>query len=140
MRAVLDTNVILASKRSQNPASPNREIIVRWLDGEFTLLFTDDILLEYIEKLSEKGIPDADIIAFTRNLLLLGEKVIVGFFHLRHFPADPDDIMFVLCALNGGATHLVSYDVHLRELESIYSGDFTICGPLDFLAEIRNSQ
>lgn len=32
MRAVLDTNVILASKRSQNLASPNREIIVRWLD------------------------------------------------------------------------------------------------------------
>ncbi len=35
LRAVLDTNVVLAAKLSGHPQSPNAEIITRWLAGEF---------------------------------------------------------------------------------------------------------
>ncbi len=45
-RAVLDTNIVLASKRTTNPASPNREVLDRWECGEYTLLYSDDALLE----------------------------------------------------------------------------------------------
>jgi hypothetical protein len=31
---------------------------------------------------------------------------------LPHYPADADDIAFLLCAWNGLASHLVSYDIH----------------------------
>jgi hypothetical protein len=59
-RSVLDTNVVLAGKRTAHPSSPNREIIERWLLGEFTLLYSLDLLLEYAEKLTEHGIPDSE--------------------------------------------------------------------------------
>ncbi len=49
IRAVLDTNVVLAAGGSSNTNSPNREIVHRWLAGEFTLLVTDDIIAEYAE-------------------------------------------------------------------------------------------
>ena len=48
--AVLDTNVVLTAHRSTAPTSPNREILARWESGEFTLLYSDDILLKTIEK------------------------------------------------------------------------------------------
>ncbi len=53
-------------------------------------------------------------------------------FHLRRYPTDADDIAFVLCALNGKATHLVTYDSDLHALPRDYP--FTICEPLQFLA------
>jgi len=59
-------------------------------------------------------------------------RVDVSFFHLRIYPIDPDDIAFVLCAANGEATHLLTYDHHLSDLAWAY--DFTICTPAGFLA------
>ena len=48
-RAVLDTNVVLAAHRSRGATSPNREILERWRAGDFTLLYSEDVLLEYVE-------------------------------------------------------------------------------------------
>ena len=47
--------------------------------------------------------------------------------------------MFLLCAINGRASHLVSYDNHLRSLRSFYENELRICEPLEFLAECRNA-
>ena len=53
-QTVPDTNIILASS-SKNPKSPNREYFERWLyRQEFDLLYSDDTLHEYIEKLEPK--------------------------------------------------------------------------------------
>ena len=52
-RTVLDTNVVVAAHRSESPMSPNRDLLRRWRAHEFALLFSDDVLLEYIEKLTE---------------------------------------------------------------------------------------
>ena len=57
-RAVLDTNVIVAAHRSSGATSPNREILERWRAGDLTLLYSEDVLLEYVEKLIEFGLPD----------------------------------------------------------------------------------
>ena len=56
LRAVLDTNVVLAAGRSVHSRSPNVEVITRWTSGEFIWLVSDDVLTEYAEKLLEKGI------------------------------------------------------------------------------------
>ena len=50
---------------------------------------------------------------------------------------DADDIVFPLCALNGGATHLVTYDDHLLSMEAVYRSVMRICEPLAFLADLR---
>ncbi len=135
LRAVLDTNVVLAAERSREPASPNREIMTRWRQGEFTLLYSADIALEYAEKLEEHGIAEADLRKLVFTLGILGEQVEIRFYHLRNYPVDADDICFVLCALNGGATHIVTYDGHI--LLFIQRDNVKACEPLDFLRELR---
>ena len=137
MRVVLDTNVVLAANRTTHPSSPNAEILARWKRGEFTCLHTLDTLSEYAEKLLEHGVSASKAEEFLRLLARLGESVAVVFFHFRHYPVDADDVMFLLCALNGRATHLVSYDDHLLSLRHYYSDETSICEPLEFLVECR---
>ena len=45
--------------------------------------------------------------------------------------------MFLLCATNGQASHLVSYDTHLGALRCFYEKELKICEPLEFLADCR---
>ena len=137
-RAVLDTNVVLAAHRTENPRSPNREVLDRWGRREFALLYSDDVLVEYAEKLAEHGINDGEVRAFLARVRVFGEWVGIEFYHLRRYPADADDIAFLLCALNGRATHLVSYDGGFEP----FVGEFAlaICEPQAFLAELRCSR
>jgi len=44
----------------------------------------------------------------------------------------------VLCALNGKATHIVTYDGHL--LEFVQHDKVKACEPLEFLRELRRSR
>ena len=135
VRAVLDTNVVIAAHRSRGPASPNREILTRWEAGDFTLLYSEDVLLEYVEKLIELGVPGEKLREFVRSVGVLGEAVAIVFFHLRRYPADADDIAFLLCAINGRASHLVTYDGGFSAV--VADCAFTICEPLAFLAALR---
>lgn len=136
LRAVLDTNVVLAAKRSTYPQSPNAEIITRWMAGEFTWLVSEDVLLEYTEKLLEKGIDPLRVEMLVADLLQYGEEVPIRFFHFRHYPVDADDVAFLLATLNGDATHLVTYDEHLKDVGVFYP-EFITCEPVAFLADLR---
>lgn len=49
LQAVPDTNILLAAELSIGPSSPNREFFERWKGGAFTILFSQDTLLEYTE-------------------------------------------------------------------------------------------
>jgi putative PIN family toxin of toxin-antitoxin system len=138
-RAVLDNNVMLAAGITTSANSPNREIIQRWISGEFAVLVSEDVIAEYAEKLLAAKNARHETDAILTRVLLLSEMVEVRFFHLRHYPEDADDVMFLLCAINGEATHLVSYDPHLLELNVFYD-DFKICAPLAFLADLRSKK
>ena len=137
LRAVLDTNVLLAARMSDHPASPNVEVFDRWQRDEFRFLYSLDTLAEYAEKLLARGLSYSEVESFLRLLARLGEVVPVIFFHFRHYPVDSDDIMFLLCAINGRATHLVSYDLHLLSLRPYYADEVTICESMEFLADCR---
>ena len=134
-RVVPDTNVILASKLAKSQKSPNREFIDRWLNREFLILYSTDTRIEYVKKLQEKGIATSDIFELLESLFVLGEKVTIHYFHLLDYPTDTEDIRFLLCAENGGGTHLVSYDQHLLELQGKFS--FKIIKLIPFLKELR---
>jgi predicted nucleic acid-binding protein len=138
LRAVLDTNVVLAGKRTAHPQSPNMEIITRWMSGEFTWLVSGGIVTEYAEKLLAQGIDPVKVEIFLADLLELGEEVPIRFFHFRHYPVDLDDVVFLLVALNGDATHVVTYDSHLQDVGLFYP-EFITCEPLAFLADMRAS-
>jgi len=136
-RAVLDSNVLVAARRSAHPRSPNRELLDRWQANEFTLLFSRDTLHEYVEKLLALSVGRADVVDFIALISALGEAVEIEFFHLPRYPADADDIAFLLCAWNGLASHLISYDRDLLDLFASYETHFRICPPLEFLAALR---
>lgn len=138
LRAVLDTNVLLAARRSSSPTSPNVEILDRWHRREFRFLYSLDTLAEYAEKLLEHGTPAAEVEAILYLVAKHGEIVPVVSFHFRHYPVDAEDVMFLLCALNGMATHLVSYDQHLLDLQPFYASELAICEPIKFLTACRS--
>lgn len=136
LRAVLDTNVVLAAELAANPLSPNKEILRRWRKREFFWLVSEDIAAEYAEKLLERGNSLSSVKEFLEELFILAETVEIQFFHFRHYPVDPDDTVFLLAALNGAATHLVTYDRHLMDVGVFYS-EFETCGPTVFLSGVR---
>lgn len=136
-RAVLDTNVVISGKESKHSQSPNVEILRLWADGKFVWLFSDDTLNEYTEKLLERGFSHREVVHFIKQVLRLGEEISITFFHVRHYPVDPDDTAFLLLALNGNASHLITYDAHLVDV-GIYYPEFATCKPLEFLQALRS--
>ncbi len=134
-KVVPDTNVVIASERSSSESSPNKEFFKRWENDEFEILYSDDTLLEYVEKMRDKNIPERIIKKLIRTILELAQYVRIIFYHLPLYPSDRDDIAFLLCADNGNATHIVSYDPHLKEIGCMYS--FKVCETLKFLFELR---
>ena len=135
---VPDTNVVIASEKSTSESSPNREFFDRWRNDEFEILYSDDTLLEYIEKMRKLGIPEEIMRKLVCATLELGRHVSIVFYHLPLYPSDPDDIAFLLCAENGNATHIVSYDPHLEEIDHFHA--FRVCGTLEFLFELRKKE
>ncbi len=136
-RAVLDTNTVVSGTLRPGPQSPHRHVLRLALRGCFQWLISDDILLEYIEKLAELGVPEAKLQQFTEQLLRLAEPVSIRSFHFRHYPVDPDDIAFLLAAVNGLATHLVTRDRHLRDIAHFYQ-EFTTCSAQEFLDILKS--
>ena len=128
--------MVLAAGRSTHPQSPNAEIVARWRAGEFAWLVTRDLMNEYAEKLLEKGIDRQRVKILVAALIEYGEQVPIHFFHFRHYPVDMDDVAFLLAALNGNATHVVTYDEHLKDVGVFYP-EFTTCEPVAFLKELR---
>ena len=117
-RAVLDTNVILAALLSRNPASPTIELLSRWRNGEFTLLYCADLLLEYQEKLVAKQIRVERRLGFLSGLIGRGVSIALAPSEIvPRVSADPDDDVVLACALIGGATHLVAHDPHRSRLQ-----------------------
>jgi predicted nucleic acid-binding protein len=136
LRAVLDTNVVLAARKARTASSPNAEIISRWEAGEFTWLVTDGILKEYLEKLLELGYPPDKAKRFLTLVACLADLVQVSFYHTRHYPVDSEDTIFLLAALNGNAPHVVTYDEHLESVGVFYP-EFRTCRPVEFLGDLR---
>ena len=137
LRAVFDTNVIIAALKSKNPNSPTNELLQRWRNGEFTLLYANDLLLEYREKFITRQIAPALRIAFLASLDAFGERIRLLPEQVQAIVSDdPDDDVVIACAIVGQATHLVTYDPHLLNLGEIYQ-DITILDGLHFLYVVR---
>jgi putative PIN family toxin of toxin-antitoxin system len=116
MRIVLDTNCLL-------PAIFSRSVY-RWVwdafrNNNFTLCYSNDILIEYEELLTQLYPPE-----IVRNVMLILLKspnieLITPFYNWNLISADPDDNKFVDCALNAGANFIVTNDKHFNVLKTI---------------------
>ena len=114
MRLVLDTDVLVAATRSRSGAS--WQLVDRALTGEFTLLLSVPLVLEYEAVLRREehrkvhglSVPQLDEVI--NSLVRVAEPVQIGFLW-RPLLSDPRDDMVLETAVNGRADLLVTFNL-----------------------------
>jgi uncharacterized protein len=137
LRAVFDTNVVVAALMSRNPSSPNVELMGRWVSGELVILYSSALRAEYAEKLAARAVEAERGRQFLQTLDQHGNLIEVSPSDIIPIiAADPDDDLIVACAVKGDATYIITYDPHFDLLGGSYRG-IQILRPLNFLYLIR---
>ena len=113
---VLDTNCLLVSISN---SSKFHSVWTAFLNQEFILCISNEILSEYEEILARKTSP-----AFAEKIIYIilnSENVVFvnPFYRFELITADPDDNKFVDCAIVGNADYIVSQDAHFNVLKTI---------------------
>ncbi|MCL2097978.1 MAG: putative toxin-antitoxin system toxin component, PIN family [Bacteroidales bacterium] len=116
MKIVLDTNCLLPAVF---PRSIYNWIWQSFRDADFTLCYSNEIIVEYEELLS--NLYRSDIVDNIMFLLLNSHNVekVISYFRWNLIAADPDDNKFVDCAFNAGADFIVTNDKHFNVLKNI---------------------
>ena len=126
VRIVLDTNQIvgagsrwLEGRDVAANANNHRRLLV-CVAEEHSGLYCDEIIDEYLEKLLDRRHPPQrarKLIAYIMGAFLRIE-IVSGSAPVP--PSDPDDEIFLICALDGSADFLVSEDTDLLILKNSY--------------------
>jgi predicted nucleic acid-binding protein len=126
-RVVLDTNQIVGAgtgwlDRGQPAPDPNtcRRVLVRVAEQHIGL-YCGKIIGEYLEKLIDLRHPPNRALKLITYIMGAFTRVEVQTSAAPTPPSDPDDEIFLLCALDGQADYLVSEDRDLLDLKSNYS-------------------
>ena len=116
LKVVLDTNALL---RSISRRSAYAEILTNLYENTYELYITNDILLEYEEKIQDIFSEETSELIIGAFALLENVKKIEIHFHLNLIPSDSDDNKFSDCAFAGNVHYLVTDDSHFNVLKSI---------------------
>ena len=117
LRTVLDTNIILSSISRK---SPYRIILDKLFEKKIEVYITNEILLEYEEKLIENFDIEVAELTIDALLLLKNVKKIGIYFNFSLIEKDKDDNKFVDCAFAGNVHYLVTNDKHFNILKNIH--------------------
>lgn len=122
VRVVLDTNVLLVSI---SPNAPNHWIIRHFLNEDFILCVTTDILLEYEEVITRH----MGALTATNFMEALDNaphvELITRYFKWGLIEADPDDNKFVDCATEPGT--LATFSAQALQLGGVARVQLTQC-------------
>ena len=132
---VLDTNSLIMSLSSKNDY---RMIWKAFLDGEYMLCVTNEIIEEYLEVLARNiNIGVAETIVYTilnrKNVLRLDPH-----FRFHLIEADKDDNKFVDCAIAANAKYIVTEDHHFNVLKKIEFPKLNVVNIDEFLKILQN--
>ncbi len=108
MKIVLDTNVFVSGVFYTGPPY---QVLEAWRDGQIQLVVSPEILLEYAEvgeRLAER-FEGVDLASFLR-MVAANAQIVATSALLEQVCDDPDDDMFLACALAGEATTIVTGD------------------------------
>lgn len=140
-RIVLDTNQIVGAgsrwvdpiyDASKNPATK----LLRTVAREHTGLYSAKIMAEYVEKLLHFKHPPERVFKMCGLLAGAFQQIEIESTTCNPPPSDPDDVIFLLCALDGKADLLVSDDDHLLDLKALYS-EFRIINQSEAVAKLE---
>jgi putative PIN family toxin of toxin-antitoxin system len=116
LTVLIDTNVMMVAL---SPRSNMHWIFKRFVKGDFRLVISNEILLEYEEQILKRY--DRSVIA--EFLLIMSEAPNVihrePFYKWELIKADPDDNKFVDCAIASAADYIVTHDRHFDVLKQI---------------------
>ncbi len=136
MNVVADTNVVIAAIFWPGES---RRCLARWAKRRFHLAITVPIFEEYSEvarRIAER-IPEVDPdpwLKWIERKAKVYEPAPVGKSRSR----DPEDDLFLACALASGAKAIISRDEDLLALEKPFG--IEILTPRQFLTRIRGKQ
>ena len=119
IRAVIDTNILVSGIISERGAP--RQVIQAWHRQQFTLLTSALLIAEVVRVLHYPRIQETyrlseEDILLVRDALLNDAEILEGLYQVTR-SRDPDDNLFLACALEGRADYLVSGDPHLLEIK-----------------------
>ncbi len=140
VRVVLDTNFWVSALVYSRESSALRQILERFLEGDFVLITSPALLDEFSELCERHNVAEAVIEKYvtlmqrTRTESPPYVHRVVPTDQIDVVSADPDDNRVLECAITGKADSIVSGDKHLRDLES-YQG-IPILSPRDFLTTL----
>jgi len=116
MNIVLDTNVLIMS------LSRKSKYYTIWKglqDGLFTICYSNEILEEYEEIITNKMNSKIAEHVITALLNFPNSKKVEVYFHFNLITSDIDDNKFVDCAIKANAQFIVTQDHHYDILNSI---------------------
>ena len=128
-RIVLDTNVFLVSIPTK---SKYHRIFSALVNGEYTLLLTNEIMTEYYEILQAKA-NDAVANAALAMLHLSPNAVFNDVYFKWNLISDFDDNKFADCAIGANADFLVTNDRHFDVLKSVEFPQVKVINATEFL-------
>ncbi|MBQ7141544.1 MAG: putative toxin-antitoxin system toxin component, PIN family [Bacteroidaceae bacterium] len=114
---VLDTNSLIQALPTK---SKYHKIWTDFLEGEYCLCVSNEILTEYEEILAEHTSPEVAhnvVEAIARHPQICYRESYFHFHLLSHI--DKDDDKFVDCAITAGADYIVTEDSHFNHLKQI---------------------
>ncbi len=114
MNIVLDTNCLIMSLSRR---SPYYSVWRNFVDGNYRLCVTNEILAEYEEILTQKVGPEIVSNVITAILDLPNTRMVQVYYHLHLITADPDDDKFVDCAFKANARYIVTQGHHYDVLK-----------------------
>lgn len=134
VKVVIDTNIFITILGHK---SPNRWIFDKIRKGELQLCVSSEILLEYEEILIQKT--NKEVARNVIDFLLISPYVhlVDIFYNWKLIDADPDDNMFIDCAISSNAHCLVSNDKHFNVVKNIDFPQITVLRLVEFEAEFK---
>lgn len=129
MRVILDTNVFISGIFWSGPPT---QILKAWENGKIKLIISPEILDEYkrIGEIISKKYKTIDIEPFL-DLLVFHAEMTPSFQLDYQVTNDPNDEMFISCAVVSKAKIIVSGDKHLLDVSGFNHID--ILRPREFI-------
>lgn len=120
LRAVIDTSVMVSvAFAKKGLAKDLRDMIA---DSRFVMVASKPIFKELFEVLHyphivKRFLPTKDDINSFTGLVIERAMIVKGLYEMNGITEDPEDDMFIACAMEGGAQYIVSRDPHLRNIK-----------------------
>jgi putative PIN family toxin of toxin-antitoxin system len=141
LRVVIDTNVFVSALLSPNGAPA--QVLNAWRERRFLLLTSPEIIAEVAETLSRfigrtpYDVAQDDVDGVVTLLKNDAVEVLAGADVSDADIPDPDDLIFLACAVDGNADAIVSGDKHLKSL-GVYRG-IPILTARDFVEQLNQA-